>query len=136
MQPVKCSPYLGIYAGILSCIIVILCDEASAHLTKCIGENRTVLQPKKFADILLTIVPSSAMLVYLSSSSHSTSCAKCLTHNFTRHRMAVLCECEFITICDDKNENPLKLTHTPLFNNCFCCFNLFYETFWNLLEEI
>ena len=45
--------FLGIYTGTLSCIVVIP-DEVSTSLTKCVGENKTFLQLKKLADVLFT----------------------------------------------------------------------------------
>ena len=45
--------FLGIYTGTLSCIVK-LPDEVCASHTKCAGENKSFLQLKKFAEVLLT----------------------------------------------------------------------------------
>ena len=46
--------FLGIYTGTLSCIVK-LPDEACASHTKHVGENKSFLQFKKFAEVLLTV---------------------------------------------------------------------------------
>ena len=45
--------FLGIYTGTLSCIVK-LPDEVCASHTKRVGENKSFLQLKKFAEVLLT----------------------------------------------------------------------------------
>ena len=44
---------LGIYTGTLSCIVK-LPDEVCARHTKHVGDNKTILQLKKFTEVLLT----------------------------------------------------------------------------------
>ena len=53
LHNVKFKPCLGIYTGMLSCIVN-LPEEVSVSLTKRVGENKTVLQLQKFADVLPT----------------------------------------------------------------------------------
>ena len=44
---------LGMNTGMLCCILK-LPDEVCVSHTKCVGENKTVLQLKQFAEVLLT----------------------------------------------------------------------------------
>ena len=53
MFNVKFSSFLGIYTGTLSCIVK-LPDEVCASHTKRVGDNKTILQLKMFAEVLLT----------------------------------------------------------------------------------
>ena len=55
MFNVKFSSFLGMYTGTLSCIAKHpQADEVCASHTKRVGENKTILQLKKFAEVLLT----------------------------------------------------------------------------------
>ena len=56
MQIRRCFVYLGIYTGTLSCIVK-LPDEVCASHTKRVGKNKSFLQLKKFAEVLLTGYP-------------------------------------------------------------------------------
>ena len=53
MFNVKFSSFLGIYTGTLSCIVK-LPDEVCASHTKRVGDNKTILQLKNFAEALFT----------------------------------------------------------------------------------
>ena len=46
MFNVKFSLFLGIYPGTLSCIVK-LPDEVGVSHTKCVGDNKTILQLEK-----------------------------------------------------------------------------------------
>ena len=53
MFNVKFSSFLGIYTGTLSCILKLPDDMCASH-TKDVRDNKTVLQLKKFAEMLLS----------------------------------------------------------------------------------
>ena len=53
MFNVKFSSFLGIYTGTLSCIVKPP-DEVCASHTKRVGDNKTILQLKNFAEALFT----------------------------------------------------------------------------------
>ena len=48
MFNVKFSTFLGIYPGTLSCIVK-LPDEVGVSHTKCVGDNKTILQLEKLS---------------------------------------------------------------------------------------
>ena len=53
MFNVKFSLFIGIYTSALSCIVR-RPDEVCASHTKRVGDNKTILPLKKFAEVLLT----------------------------------------------------------------------------------
>ena len=53
MFNVKFSSFLGIYTGTLSCIVELPDDVCASH-TKDVGDNKTILQLKRFTEVLLT----------------------------------------------------------------------------------
>ena len=53
MFNVKFTSFLGIYTGTLSCIAKLPDDVCASH-TKDVGDNKTILQLKRFTEVLLT----------------------------------------------------------------------------------
>ena len=53
MFNVKFSSFLGLYTGTLSCIVKLPDDVFASH-AKDVGDNKTILQLKRFTEVLLT----------------------------------------------------------------------------------